>query len=132
MRKKIVIVVLCLTVALVMLAGCGQSTKQPDAGEQDTNQPAVATSDNAEKTAEIYMFISMPEYSDAINELINEYKKVKPNVTINYETTQHDYPTLLKAKLNAGDIPDLFSSTSGKEIGYHRRNMLVPVSIPVE
>ena len=49
MRKKIVIVVLCLTVALVMLAGCGQSTKQPDAGEQDTNQPAVATSDNAEK-----------------------------------------------------------------------------------
>ena len=65
------------------------------------------------------MFISMPEYSDAINELINEYKKVKPNVTINYETTQHDYPTLLKAKLNAVDIPDLFSSTSGKEIGVY-------------
>jgi raffinose/stachyose/melibiose transport system substrate-binding protein len=119
MRKKIVIVVLCLTVAFVMLAGCGQSAKQPDAGEQDTNQPVAATSDNAEKTAEIYMFISMPEYSDAINELINEYKKVKPNVTINYETTQHDYPTLLKAKLNAGDIPDLFSSTSGKEIGVY-------------
>ena len=38
MRKKIVIVVLCLTVAFVMLAGCGQSAKQPDAGEQDTNQ----------------------------------------------------------------------------------------------
>ena len=26
------------------------------------------------------------------------------------------YPTLLKAKLNSGEVPDIFSSTSGKEI----------------
>ena len=63
------------------------------------------------------MFIASPEYADAINELITAYKEVKPNVTINYETTQNDYPTLLKTKLNAGECPDIFSSTSGKEIG---------------
>ena len=65
---------------------------------------------------EIYMFISQPEYADAINELIEAYKEVAPDVTINYETTQNDYPTLLKAKLNSGEVPDIFSSTSGKEI----------------
>jgi ABC-type sugar transport system, periplasmic component len=69
--------------------------------------------------AEIYMFISQPEYADAINKLIAEYKKVEPNVTINYETTQSDYPTLLKARLNSGKAPDIFSSTSGKEIGVY-------------
>ncbi|HEY8500501.1 MAG TPA: extracellular solute-binding protein [Clostridia bacterium] len=119
MKKKIVILILCLTVAFSMLVGCGQAAKQPGTGDRDTKQTAAATSDNADKPVEINMFISMPEYSDAINSLISEYKKVKPNVTINYETTQHDYPTLLKAKLNAGDIPDLFSSTSGKEIGVY-------------
>ena len=62
------------------------------------------------------MFISSPEYADSINELLTEYKKVKPNVTINYETTQNDYPTMLKAKLNSGECPDIFSSTAGKEI----------------
>ena len=62
------------------------------------------------------MFVSSPEYADAINELLEEYKNVAPGVTINYETTQNDYPTLLKAKLNSGEVPDIFSSTSGKEI----------------
>ena len=66
------------------------------------------------------MFISSPEYADAINELIDAYKEVAPDVTINYETTQNDYPTLLKAKLNSGEIPDIFSSTSGKEIDVYR------------
>ena len=36
---------------------------------------------------EIYMFISQPEYADAITELIEAYGEVAPNVTINYETT---------------------------------------------
>ena len=76
--------------------------------------PAVA-----ESPVEINMFISMPEYADAVRALIDEYKTVAPNVTINYETTQNDYPTLLKTKINAGETPDIFSTTSGKEIGVY-------------
>jgi len=68
---------------------------------------------------EIRMFISQPEYADAINKLIAEYKKVAPDVTINYETTQSDYPTLLKARLNSGKAPDIFGSTAGKEIAVY-------------
>src|SRR5208337_2846535 len=68
---------------------------------------------------EIHMFIPSPEYADAINKLIAEYKSVAPDVTINYETTQTDYPTLLKARLNSGNPPDIFGSTSGKEIAVY-------------
>ena len=75
--------------------------------------------DGSSSGTEIYMFISQPEYADAINQLIAEYKKVAPDVTINYETTQNDYPTLLKAKLNSGEAPDIFSTTSGKEIAVY-------------
>lgn len=74
---------------------------------------------SAVSASDIYMFIPSPEYADAINALIEEYKTVAPDVNINYETTQSDYPTLLKAKINSGSIPDIFGSTSGKEIGVY-------------
>jgi raffinose/stachyose/melibiose transport system substrate-binding protein len=74
---------------------------------------------SAEEPVVINMFISQPEYADAVRALIDAYKLVAPNVTINYETTQNDYPTLLKTKINAGECPDIFSTTSGKEIGVY-------------
>lgn len=76
-----------------------------------------ALSVSALAATEINMFISSPEYADAVNALIEAYKEVAPDVTINYETTQNDYPTLLKTRINAGMTPDIFSTTSGKEIG---------------
>jgi len=121
MKKKLLSVLLCAAIALTMLAGCGGSGSDDNtsdtagtagtAGATDTT--AAAASD---EPVEINIFISMPEYADAIEELITAYKEEKPNVTINYETTQNDYPTLLKAKLNSGECPDIFASTSGKEI----------------
>lgn len=100
MKKKLLSVLLSTAMAVSAFAGLGMTASA------DEN--------------EIYMFISSPEYADAINELIEAYKEVAPDVTINYETTQNDYPTLLKAKLNSGEVPDIFSSTSGKEIDVYR------------
>ena len=94
MRRRLFSAVFCVLLS-VLFIGCGGA---------------------AASAAELYMFISQPEYADAINTLLAEYKNVKPDVTINYETTQADYPVLLRARINSGEIPDIFSSTSGKEI----------------
>ncbi len=139
MKKKVLAAVLAGIMAAGMLAGCGSSgesagdTKAPaadteapaedSAAEETTEASASADAGEADYSAdsgEIYIFISQPEYADALNTLIDEYKNVAPNVTINYETTQNDYPTLLKAKINSGDVPDIFSSTSGMEIDTYR------------
>ncbi|MCP1103003.1 raffinose/stachyose/melibiose transport system substrate-binding protein [Aequitasia blattaphilus] len=112
MKKKLVSVLLCVAMVATMLVGCGGKS-------DDSDKEASGGGGN-----EIYMFISQPEYADAINELIDEYKNVEPDVTINYETTQNDYPTLLKAKLNSGDAPDIFSSTAGKEIEVYKEYSL--------
>lgn len=119
-----------------VLAGCGSGSdagsapaaeapaaEEPAAEAPAAEEPAAeapAAEAGSSEEAEIYMFISSPEYADAINTLIDEYKNVAPNVTINYETIQNDYPTLLKAKLNSGEVPDIFSSTSGKEIDVYK------------
>ena len=140
MKKKVMAAVLAGIMAAGMLAGCGSSgssgetqapaadtgdaaqeaetSEETDAAEADTE--AAGEADLSADSGEIYIFISSPEYADAINTLIDEYKNVAPNVTINYETTQNDYPTLLKAKINSGDVPDIFSSTSGMEIDTYR------------
>lgn len=110
MKKKLISVLLCAAMVGTMLAGCGGGSDSEGSGGGGKK--------------EIYMFISQPEYADAINTLIEQYKEVEPDVTINYETTQNDYPTLLKAKLNSGDTPDIFSSTSGKEIETYKEYSL--------
>ena len=126
MKKKLLSILLCGLMTASLLAGCG-STPAEEAPEADTAEEGEASAEEAgeaapasDEGAEIYMFIASPEYADAINELIEAYKEVAPNVTINYETTQNDYPTLLKAKLNSGEVPDIFSSTSGKEIDVYK------------
>lgn len=149
MKKKVFAAFLAGVTAAGLLAGCGSSssdTAQSAAGgaseaaeassespaSEVSEAPAASTEETSDQTAgastpdysadsgEIYMFISSPEYADAINTLIDQYKEVAPNVTINYETTQNDYPTMLKAKINSGDVPDIFSSTSGMEIDTYR------------
>lgn len=109
---------LCAAMVGAMLTGCGSSPDTP-AAEGGAASGEGGSAETGEE-AEIYMFINSPEYADAINELIDAYKEVAPDVTINYETTQNDYPTMLKAKLNSGDVPDIFASTSGKEIDVYK------------
>lgn len=127
MKKKLLSVVLCVAMLTSVMTGCGKNntanTPENTAG-QETTGTDDANAGAGDEEATISMFISQPEYADAINALIEEYKTVKPNVTINYETTQNDYPTLLKAKLNSGDTPDIFSSTSGKEIDVYKEYSL--------
>ncbi|WP_312443226.1 ABC transporter substrate-binding protein [Lacrimispora sp.] len=114
MKKRWISALLCAVMVGTMIMGCGSKESGNKAAE----------SGGGGTKGEIYMFISQPEYADAINKLIEEYKTVAPDVTINYETTQNDYPTLLKAKLNSGEIPDIFSSTSGKEIEVYKEYSL--------
>ena len=62
----------------------------------------------------ITWFAFSPENMDAYNALIAAYQKVEPNVTIDIESVQADYPTQLKLKLNSGNVPDIFVGTLGE------------------
>lgn len=57
-----------------------------------------------------------PEITDAVNTAINKYKSVKPNVTIQLQVLQSDLNTVLKSKIAAGNVPDVFQTTNGPEL----------------
>ncbi len=97
-----------LLVATMALTSCGGSTSN-EGGD---------TGASSDEKVTLTMFISTPEYSDAMNTLIDQYESENPNVTIEFESTQ-DYNALLKTKINAGEVPDLFSTTTGKEMSVY-------------
>lgn len=119
MKKRILCLAMSLLMTVSIFAGCGKAGEQAQvSGGSKSSGTAVQSSvqDNTAEPVTIKLFVNSPEYADAMNAYIAEYKNVKPNVTINLETIQSDYPTMLKAKINSGDMPDVFASTAGGEI----------------
>ncbi len=117
--KRIMALSASLLLAGGLLAGCGGNNSNNAANNaggtnEGTNTAAPAT--DSTKPVTINMFTASPEYTDAFNAYIAEYKKVKPNVTINLEIMQADYNTVLKSKIAAGSTPDVFQTTAGGDI----------------
>ncbi|MCM3633932.1 ABC transporter substrate-binding protein [Paenibacillus camelliae] len=110
MFKKFSSLALSLVLAVGLLSACGSSNNDNSAA--NTNNPDGA----GDAKVTINMFTASPEYTEAFNAYIEEYKKVKPNVTINLEIMQADYNTVLKSKISSGQTPDVFQTTAGGDI----------------
>ncbi|WP_110930826.1 ABC transporter substrate-binding protein [Paenibacillus bouchesdurhonensis] len=114
MKKKFLAMSFSLVLLMGLLSACGGGN---NAANNGTNG-AAGEGGNADssKPVTINMFTASPEYTDAFNAYIEEYKKVKPNVTINLEIMQADYNTVLKSRIAAGSTPDVFQTTAGGDI----------------
>ncbi|AWB46442.1 sugar ABC transporter substrate-binding protein [Paenibacillus sp. CAA11] len=111
MLKKLMAASASLVLMGGLLAGCGGNNNAAGNDGAATNDAS-----NSSKPVTINMFTASPEYTDAFNAYIEEYKKVKPNVTINLEIMQSDYNTVLKSRIAAGSTPDVFQTTAGGDI----------------
>ncbi|CAM4034388.1 extracellular solute-binding protein [Paenibacillus alkaliterrae] len=111
MKKKILSLSVSIALVVGILSACGANNNGPANNEGAANNGAAG-----DKPVTINMFTASPEYTDAFNAYIAEYKKVKPNVTINLEIMQADYNTVLKSKIAAGSTPDVFQTTAGGDI----------------
>jgi raffinose/stachyose/melibiose transport system substrate-binding protein len=112
--KKVLAISAGVVLSVSLLAGCGSEKDSGGAGASAS--PAATSTGNDSKPVTIKMFTASPEYTEAYNAYIAEYKKVKPNVKIELEIMQADYKTVLKSKIASGNLPDVFQSTAGGEI----------------
>ncbi|MBB3113983.1 raffinose/stachyose/melibiose transport system substrate-binding protein [Paenibacillus phyllosphaerae] len=115
MKKKMMALSMSMVMTAALLSACGGNN---NAGGANANANAGTANGEADasKPVTINMFTASPEYTQAFNAYIEEYKKVKPNVTINLEIMQSDYNTVLKSKIAAGSTPDVFQTTAGGDI----------------
>lgn len=112
MLKRFLALSVSLVLVVGILAACGGNNNETNNGTNAGGGKEGGT----DKAVTINMFTASPEYTDAFNAYIAEYKKVKPNVTINLEIMQADYNTVLKSKIAAGSTPDVFQTTAGGDI----------------
>ncbi len=111
--RKILCLAVCIVIAVGLLCGC----EVTDSSKKATDQPTSAgTQEATTKPVTISILQCQPEYSDAYNAYVSEYKKAVPNVTIDLQVLQADYPTVLKSKIAADTIPDIFMTTAGGEL----------------
>lgn len=105
--KKVVGVLLSAVLALTSMTACGG----PSGSSSAVSSKSTSASEISEPVT-LNLMMNSPELTDQYKAMAAEYKKVKPNVTLNMTIIQNDYQTVLKSKLNSGDIPDLFMSSA--------------------
>lgn len=115
--KKFITIILCMAMIVTMAAGCGAGDNT--AGKEST----VASTDSAKQGAEpsktevkkdpvtLKLFFFSPELQEQYTDMANQYKTETGN-TLDITVQQTDYVTMLNAKLNSGDIPDVFMSSA--------------------
>jgi raffinose/stachyose/melibiose transport system substrate-binding protein len=113
--KKFSALSISLVLIVGILAACGSNNNNANEGGATATATGTAEGDSSNPVT-INMFTASPEYTEAFNAYIAEYKKVKPNVTINLEIMQADYNTILKSRIAAGSTPDVFQTTAGGDI----------------
>jgi raffinose/stachyose/melibiose transport system substrate-binding protein len=100
--KKLSTVLVSVTLVAGLLAGCGPKT---NIGNPLTTSPQAAIS-----TKPINLKIFTFTNDGQIRAVAAAYKVKNPKVTIDVENVASDYGSVLKTKLNSGDIPDIFQS----------------------
>lgn len=89
-------------VIAVVFASCAKKEGETAEGAEETKA--------AEKVTLSFM-LNSPELTDAYKQCFAEYEK-QTGVVINADILQNDYQTVLKTRLNSGDVPDVFLTSA--------------------
>lgn len=102
MKNKILCLVLCVCMALVLLVGCDKSKSNTSSNTpSNTSTITPAAGGNTEENITLKWALWDYDTTAYWGALVDAYKKVKPNVTIEYtDLGSTDYMTVLAADLS--------------------------------
>lgn len=98
--------ILSLLLVLVLLIGCG-STKEVEVNKDETNTPKEDTSQE-EKAKPINIEFFVFGGDEYLQPVVDEYMGKNPHVTVEIQLVSNEYDSVLKTKINSGEIPDVF------------------------
>ncbi|AHV96205.1 ABC transporter substrate-binding protein [Paenibacillus sabinae] len=81
-----------------LLAGCGSNASENVSSGEGGNSGKIT----------LKLLQNKPEIADKLKQMLADYNKINPNVTIEPEVTA-DVPTRLKTMFASGDEPDIFT-----------------------
>ena len=112
--KKQLAAILCLTLASMSFAGCSVAEAPAGAAQPAAAEETPAGEDSQESEALHGKLVMMTNSSggtyDAVEEIVNRFMELNPDVEIEFSTQGSDYESLMKAKMAANDLPDVFAT----------------------
>lgn len=136
MKKRLLALLLSVTMTAGLLAGCGSSTNDTaasggEAAKEETTETAGET-EQASGEKDVVTALLPPvsgTYQDKINGYIEEFNKTNPNIEIQVTTASwEDMTQKLDVQVNAGSPPDIAFIGSDGLSKYLDMNMAVDIS----
>ena len=133
LRRTLPVLMLLGAIVVVMTA-CAPA--QPTSAPAAATAPAAASSSSfAFPTEPITLEFWIHEYAPMtayLKDLIQQYKTVRPNVTVNLTNlASSDLNTKLNAALAAGTGPDIMDADASYYIAYYTKGVLEPLNLAV-
>lgn len=120
MKKKVLAILLSAAVAASLLTACGGSDTGKEGGK--TADDAGTPDDGGEKEnggggkeIVISTFDANPYAPDEFAAMVATFEESHPGVKVEIQHAPNDQATLLRSRINSGDIPDVFAVQAGSE-----------------
>lgn len=130
MKKKIISVLLCLTMLAASLTGCGAKEEAPAAETKETTQTTeAADTANTESTGEkTKIRMTYWNNEDTVKALLEYLATAVPDVEVEFQFIENsNYDTIVDTQLSAGEGPDIIcenpaSTLKHAQLGYLEDN----------
>jgi raffinose/stachyose/melibiose transport system substrate-binding protein len=106
MIKKILALMLCLAVGLV--SGCSSNSNVNESDEKEST--------SSSEKVEISMVTAMAYGTEGLDIAVENFKEMHPNVTFDIQHIPNDYTTVLKSRINSGQVPDIILAQTGSQV----------------
>ena len=122
MKKKVLGIVLGITLMALSLAGCGLAGKNTEQDGNNTGGAADSNQKNGNEAStkgkvELEFFNCKVEGEAVFNKVIEKFEAEYPNVVVK-QTAPADAETVLFTRVSTGDVPDIMTVYPA-ETAYH-------------
>ena len=137
-RSKFLSIVIIILSLVLLFSACGTKTADTPASATPTSaasssEPSAspspsATPSNEKVTITFEQFSGSGDNEGLLKQMIAEYNKVYPNVTVELSTIGYgDYFNQMMAKVAAGTAPDVFELNYENFVSYANKGALMPL-----
>lgn len=131
MKKKVLSTLMCATMVMGLVAGCGSTadnstaTDAAPAGTEAAQKQEAATNDSGEKTT---IRMSYWNSEDTVQAMLDYLAVAVPDVEIEYQFIDNsNYDTIIDTQLSAGEGPDIICESPGSALKHARLGYLAPL-----
>ena len=137
MKKRItaLFLVALMTVSLIACTSEGGETSNPTPDVSDSVSPSQREQTPVEPPKDVEITIRLEQFSgsgaseDALKAMIDEFRLVYPNITVDLQTVGYDdYFTQLQTKVVGGNAADVFELNFENFVSYASEGVLLDIS----